>query len=95
MNKCKGLLGLLSLRHWQRAVERNVKIKLRGVREREVWLIREANVKLIAKCLVKMCALNPDAATMIARWKLDKNDKTIKCILPPGRKLYTNVKEIP
>ena len=86
---------LWSLRHWQRAAERNTKIKLRGIRDRETWIIREANVKLIAKFLVKMCAINPDAAMCIARYKLDKNDVTIKCILPSGRKLYTNVKEIP
>ena len=86
---------LWSLRHWKYAAERNTKIKLRGIRDRETWIIREANIKLIAKCLVKMCALNPDAAVCIARMKLDKNDNTIKCILPPGRKLYTNVKEIP
>ncbi len=87
---------LWSLRHWLYTSERHTKIKLRGQREREIWLVREANVKLIQKHLLKFAFLNPEAAQTLSRQMLqrDEQDK-IKAIVGPNRKLYTNSKEIP
>jgi len=86
---------LWSLRHWNNTSERHQKIKLRGQREREIWLVKEANVKVIAKFLVKLGGLNPEAAQCIARMKLDKDEKDwVKAVIG-SRQLYTTSKEIP
>ncbi len=86
---------LWSLRHWQNTSERHQKIKLRGQRERELWLVKEANVKMIAKYLVRLASLNVEAAQCIARMKLDKNESAVIKAIIGNRELYKTSKEIP
>jgi len=87
---------LWSLRHWKNTSERHQKIKLRGERDRELWLVKEANIKLISKHLIKLAALNPEASQCLCRQMLDKGEfGKIQCIIGPTRRLYTSSKEMP
>ena len=85
---------LWSIRHWNNTSERHQKIKLRGERERELWLVTEANVKVIAKFLVKLAALNPEAAQCIARMMLNNNETDKIRAIIGVRQLYKTSKEI-
>lgn len=90
---------LWSLRHWQTTSEKNQKARLRSEKEREIWLVKEGNVKLLARGILRLSPINTDQATVLARMMLDKGEKDkidfFLKLLGPNRKLYTNSKEIP
>lgn len=87
---------LWSLRHWRSTSERTQRLHLKAQQEREMWLVKEGNIKLITRCLLKFAFLNADAARCLSMQMLDRGEhEKIRAIIGPGRKLYTNSKEIP
>lgn len=86
---------LWSLTHWRTNSERWQRARLRTEKERALYLVKEANIALLTKPLVKMFCVNPEAAKVIARIMLDKNQEDKIRYFLGDRKLYTNIKEIP
>lgn len=79
---------------WNRSVERYHKEKIRAQTEREARFVFEGNVKLIARAILRMAYVHPDAARMLGHQMLSKKDfARIKAV--GVKQLYENVKELP
>ena len=79
---------------WHTSVEKYNKEKIRAQNRREAQFVYEGNVKLIARNILKMAFVHPDAATMIARSMLDKKD-LVRMKAVGVKRLYEKVNELP
>lgn len=66
---------LWQLAAWRNSSERHMKAKLRAKREKEALDIFRANVRIVARAILRTAYINPDAAHMIAHQWLKRDDK--------------------
>lgn len=82
------------IEQWHKSAEKYRNDKIKAQERREKKFIYDANIKRIAKAIVKFSALDYEIAQITARRMLDDNDlPRIKSI--GVKQLYTNVKELP
>lgn len=79
---------------WQTSSEKWLKGKIRSEKEREERFILDANINLVARCILKMAYINPDAARVIAR-KCILNKDFVRIKAFGCARLYKTIKELP
>jgi len=84
---------LWSFACWQASTERWLRQKKRSDDERDARNIFDANVRLVARAILRISPINPDAATCLARMSLLSYPSSIPAM--GITKLITTVEEIP
>lgn len=82
------------MQHWLSSSERWLKVKAWSEKNREIRYIREANVRLLARGMLKLCHISPDQARVIAMGMLDRNEVHNLGYIGV-EKLYEKIEEIP
>lgn len=80
--------------HWLSSSERWLKVKAWSQKNRELRHIREANIRLLARGMLKVCHISQDQARVIAMGMLDRNEVHNLSYIGV-EKLYTKIEEIP
>lgn len=79
---------------WLTSSERYLKRKAWSQKQRELRFVQEANVRQIARGMLKLCHVTPDQARVIALGMLERNEVHNLSYIGV-EKLYTKVEEIP
>ena len=79
---------------WLSSSERWLKVKAWSQKNREERNIREANVRMLARGMLKVCHISPDQARVIAMGMLDRGE-THNLSYIGVEKLFTKIEEIP
>lgn len=79
---------------WKSSSEKYLLEKIRSQQRRDIKFVYEGNVKLIARAILRMAYITPDAAIMLGH-KFMKSQDWVRIKAVGVKRLYENVKELP